>query len=84
MIAEYERRRDLVYEELTRMPGVVVRRPEGAFYICPGSRGRRPELLRVPAAAISIGGETVMLAPAEGFYATPGLGRDEARIAYVL
>ena len=35
VIAEYQRRRDLVYEALTATPGVTVRRPEGAFYLCP-------------------------------------------------
>jgi aspartate aminotransferase len=85
VIAEYERRRNLVYEELTRMPDVVVRRPEGAFYMCPrlpvdDAQSFCEFLLR----DFSVDGETVMLAPADGFYATPGLGQDEARIAYVL
>ncbi len=85
VIAEYQRRRDLVYEALTRAPGVTVRRPEGAFYICPrlpvDDAQRFAEfLLREH----HQDGETVMIAPADGFYATPGRGRDEARIAYVL
>jgi len=85
VIAEYELRRNVVYEHLTEMPGVTLRRPEGAFYVC----------ARVPvddASAFAefmlrdfdLDGETVMVAPADGFYATPGLGRDEVRIAYVL
>jgi aspartate aminotransferase len=85
VIAEYQARRDLVFASLTAMPGVTVRRPEGAFYMC----GRLPiddaqafcEFLLTD---FDIDGETVMLAPADGFYATPGLGRDEVRIAYVL
>jgi aspartate aminotransferase len=82
---EYQRRRDVVYEALCRMPGVSVRRPEGAFYMCPAlpiddAQSFCEFLLR----EFEIGGETVMLAPADGFYATPGLGRNEARIAYVL
>ena len=85
VIAEYQKRRDVVIEALTAIPGVLVRKPEGAFYIC----ARLPVddasafaewLLR----DFALDGETVMVAPADGFYATPGLGRDEVRIAYVL
>jgi aspartate aminotransferase len=83
--AEYQKRRDMVHAALGAMPGVLVRKPEGAFYIC----ARLPVddasafaewLLR----DFALEGETVMVAPADGFYATPGLGRDEVRIAYVL
>jgi aspartate aminotransferase len=85
VITEYQSRRNLVYDALAAMPGVTVRRPEGAFYMC----GRLPiddaqtfcEFLLTD---FDVDGETVMLAPADGFYATPGLGRDEVRIAYVL
>lgn len=85
IIAEYQRRRDRVYEALSRMEGVRVRKPEGAFYLCAGlpiddAQRFAEYLLR----DFSLDGETVMLAPADGFYATPGLGRDEVRIAYVL
>jgi aspartate aminotransferase len=64
---------------------VVVRKPEGAFYVCArlpvdDSNAFAEFLLR----DFALDGETVMLAPADGFYATPGLGRDEVRIAYVL
>jgi aspartate aminotransferase len=85
VIAEYQQRRDVVFEVLTAIPGVRVRKPEGAFYIC----ARLPVddanvfaewLLK----DFALDGETVMVAPADGFYATPGLGRDEVRIAYVL
>jgi aspartate aminotransferase len=67
------------------MPGVMVRKPEGAFYMCAklpldDSNGFAEFLLT----DFALDGETVMLAPADGFYATPGLGRDEVRIAYVL
>lgn len=85
VLAEYEKRRDLVYEMLSATPGVAVRKPEGAFYMC----ARLPvddaqlfaEFLLLD---FSLDGETTMIAPAEGFYATPGRGRDEARFAYVL
>jgi aspartate aminotransferase len=85
VIAEYQKRRDVVFEALTALPGVLVRRPEGAFYVC----ARLP----VDDASVfaewllkdfALDGETVMVAPADGFYATPGLGRDEVRIAYVI
>jgi aspartate aminotransferase len=85
VVAEYQRRRDLVFDSLQAIDGVTLRRPEGAFYLCatlPIDDGQRfcEFLLR----DFSLDGETVMLAPADGFYATPGLGRREVRIAYVL
>jgi aspartate aminotransferase len=85
VIAEYRQRRDTVLAALADEPGIVVRRPEGAFYLCAklpvdDSNAFAEYLLR----DFQLGGETVMVAPADGFYATPGLGRDEVRIAYVL
>jgi aspartate aminotransferase len=85
VIAEYQRRRDLVCETLSAVPGVLLRKPEGAFYVCvklpvDDSNGFAEFLLR----DFSLEGETVAVAPADGFYATPGLGRDEVRLAYVL
>jgi aspartate aminotransferase len=85
VIEEYQRRRDTVYGALSAMPGVTVRRPEGAFYVCArlpvdDANAFAEFLLR----DFDLEGETVMIAPADGFYATPGLGRDEVRIAYVL
>jgi len=85
VIAEYEARRDLVYNALTEIPGVTVRRPEGAFYMCPRLPVENAErFAEFLLSDFALDGETVMVAPAEGFYATPGLGRDEVRIAYVL
>jgi aspartate aminotransferase len=85
MAAEYKKRRDAVYDELMKIPGVVCQKPGGAFYI----------MAKLPVADIEdfcrwmltdfdLDGETTMIAPGPGFYATPGKGRDEARIAYVL
>ncbi|HVP58659.1 MAG TPA: pyridoxal phosphate-dependent aminotransferase [bacterium] len=82
---EYRRRRDTVYDELMKIPGVVCLKPSGAFYI----------MAKLPVADIedfarwmltdfSLDGATTMIAPGPGFYATPGKGNDEARIAYVL
>jgi aspartate aminotransferase len=85
VIAEYERRRDLVFAALDAISGVLCRKPEGAFYLCArlpvdDANAFSEFLVR----DFALDGETLMIAPADGFYATPGLGRDEARIAYVL
>jgi aspartate aminotransferase len=83
--SEYQKRRDILFEGLSRIPGVFLRKPEGAFYFV----ARLPladaeDFARFLLNEYSRNGATVMVAPAEGFYATPGLGRDEVRIAYVL
>lgn len=85
VIAEYQRRRDLLWSGLSRIPGVLLRKPEGAFYFI----ARLPiddceDFARFLLTDFSLDGKTVMVAPAEGFYATPGLGKNEVRIAYVL
>jgi aspartate aminotransferase len=82
---EYQRRRDVIYEELSKLPDVFLRRPEGAFYVV----ARLPvkdsdDFARFLLEDFSFEGETVMVAPAAGFYATPGLGTNEVRMAYVL
>ena len=85
MIGEFRRRRDVLMEELARLPGVLAPEAQGAFYL----------MTRLPVDSaetfcawllneFSHQGETVMLAPGPGFYQTPGSGRDEVRIAYVL
>lgn len=85
VIAEYQKRRDVVSDALAAIPGVVARKPEGAFYTC-----ARLPVDDANAFAIfllkdfHVDGETVMVAPLDGFYSTPGLGRDEVRLAYVL
>lgn len=84
-IAEYRRRRDLTLQELNRLPGAFAPCPKGAFYLM----ARLPvkssdDFCRWLLEAWSDDGETVMLAPGSGFYATPGRGDDEVRIAYVL
>ena len=82
---EYESRRNLVCEVLGSIPGVVCRKPEGAFYVMPklpisDSDDFATWLLR----SYNLDGETLMVAPGTGFYATPGAGKSEVRIAYVL
>ena len=82
---EYRRRRDLVVEGLRQIPGTLFHVPEGAFYLMtrlPVSDAE--DVLPVPAPDFSWKGQTVMLTPGQGFYSTPGQGRDEVRIAYVL
>ncbi len=84
--AEYEHRRDVLYEALTADPGILLRKPRGAFYMIVKLAGvaDADHFTRWLLSDFELGGETVMLAPANGFYATPGAGADEVRIAYVL
>ncbi len=83
--AEYQSRRDLIVKRLNAMEGVFCPNPGGAFYA----------IARLPIddadifcqwllESFSFEGQTVMLAPATGFYGTPGLGKQEVRLAYVL
>ncbi len=84
--AEYQRRRDVMYEALTRDPGIVLKRPRGAFYMIVKMAGvdDSDDFARWLLEEFHRDGETVMVAPAGGFYATPGAGNDEVRMAYVL
>jgi aspartate aminotransferase len=85
MAQEYKRRRDTVYEELMKIPGVVCLKPSGAFYIMAKLPVKDIEdFAKWMLTDFSLDGETTMIAPGPGFYATPGKGQDEARIAYVL
>lgn len=85
VINEYGHRRNVLVDGLKSIPGVVVSVPSGAFYV----------IARLPVddadrfcawclESFEYEGETVMMAPASGFYFTPGAGRSEVRIAYVL
>jgi aspartate aminotransferase len=83
--AEYQARRDTLLEGLTADPEVLLRKPDGAFYmIVKLPVEDTDDFARWLLSHWEVGGETVMVAPGEGFYATPGLGRDEVRVAYVL
>jgi len=85
MIAEFRRRRDLLYAELLKIPGISCIKPQGAFYIMAQLPVADSEAFtRWLLTEFERQGETVMLAPGAGFYRTPGLGLNEARIAYVL
>jgi aspartate aminotransferase len=85
IVREYQARRDVLFEGLSRIPGVFLRKPEGAFYFVarlPVDDGE--DFASWLLTDYAFDGATVLVAPAQGFYATPGLGRDEVRIAYVL
>ena len=85
MIGEYENRRNVVYEELQKIEGVVCEKPKGAFYCVPKLPVDDAEKFCIfMLKDFNVDGETVMVSPAAGFYATPGLGVNEIRIAYVL
>ena len=82
---EYEGRRDLLIQELSAIPGVSVAHPQGAFYCMVSLPVENAETFaRWLLESYSLENETVMVAPAAGFYATKGLGKNEVRIAYVL
>lgn len=81
----YEKRRDIVYQTLGDIPNVVCKKPQGAFYVVAKLPIKNAEDFCVwLLETYNYNGETIMLAPAEGFYGTKGLGKDEVRIAYVL
>ena len=85
MYEEYVERRKCLVDGLNRIPGVYSPIPMGAFYTV----ARLPvedaeDFCAWCLRDFNYEGETVMMAPAGGFYSTPGLGKDEVRIAYVL
>ncbi|HOE92017.1 MAG TPA: pyridoxal phosphate-dependent aminotransferase [Candidatus Cloacimonadota bacterium] len=85
ILAEYDKRRNIVYEELQKIDDIVCVKPGGAFYIIAKLPIENAEDFIIwMLENFNIDNETVMAAPAEGFYATPGLGRNELRLAYVL
>jgi len=85
VVEEYTRRRNYIVSALNNIPGVYCPEPKGAFYC----------MVKFPVDDVDkfaqwlleefdYNNQTVMIAPGSGFYTTPGLGRDQARIAYVL
>ncbi|HRX92573.1 MAG TPA: aminotransferase class I/II-fold pyridoxal phosphate-dependent enzyme, partial [Chitinophagaceae bacterium] len=83
--AEYLKRRNLLVNRLNKMPGVFCPNPGGAFY----AMARLPiddsdKFCQWMLESFSYNNETVMMAPATGFYGTAGLGLNEVRLAYVL
>lgn len=85
ILEEYQRRRDAVMEGFAKIPGVVCKVPTGAFYVI----AKLPiedaeEFAKWLLTDFSHENESVLVAPAGGFYGTPGMGRNEIRISYVL
>ncbi|MCW8980526.1 MULTISPECIES: pyridoxal phosphate-dependent aminotransferase [Altibacter] len=85
VISEYQERRDILVKSLKEIPGVKVGEPKGAFYCIvelpvKNSDAFAQWLLE----SFDHNGETVMVAPAAGFYSSPGVGLNQVRIAYVL
>jgi aspartate aminotransferase len=83
--AEYKLRRDTIVQRLNAIPGVFCPNPGGAFY----AMAKLPiddcdKFCQWLLESFSYNGQTVMLAPATGFYGTAGLGKQEVRLAYVL
>ena len=82
---EYKKRRDTIAAGLARIPGLVSSQPKGAFYVMvkfPVDDAEKFAIWMLQ--DFEKNGETVMIAPGNGFYATPDKGVDEARLAYVL
>ncbi|WP_417445122.1 pyridoxal phosphate-dependent aminotransferase [Joostella sp.] len=85
VIEEYVERRDLLISELNKIEGVTVAKPQGAFYcIAQLPVENSDDFAQWLLEDFQLDGETVMVAPAAGFYSTPGIGKDQVRIAYVL
>jgi aspartate aminotransferase len=85
VVDEYLARRNVVVEAINKMPGAYCPNPSGAFYVV----ARLPiddsdRFCQWLLEDFESKGRTVMLAPASGFYASPGSGKDEVRISYVL
>ncbi|MCF6141554.1 pyridoxal phosphate-dependent aminotransferase [Flavobacterium sp. K77] len=85
VIAEYRERRDTLIEELSQIEGVIISKPKGAFYcIAQLPIDNADAFAQWLLESYDLNGETVMVAPAAGFYSTPGVGLNQVRIAYVL
>ena len=82
---EYRKRRDVLYDELMKAEGVICEKPMSAFYIVAKLPVENAEdFVAWTLKEFRRDNETVMCTPAEGFYSTPGLGKNEVRLAYVL
>ena len=85
VINEYRERRDILIEELLKIDGVVVNTPKAAFYCIVKLPVKNTEdFAKWLLESYELNGETVMVAPAAGFYSTPDTGLNQVRIAYVL
>jgi aspartate aminotransferase len=85
IVEEFRRRRDIVHEGLKTIAGVTFYKPEGAFYIIIGLPVKDSEhFAKWLIEEFEYEGQTVLLAPGPGFYATRGSGPNEARLAFML
>tara|TARA_B100001564_G_scaffold131732_2_gene110345 strand:+ start:723 stop:1919 length:1197 start_codon:yes stop_codon:yes gene_type:complete len=85
VINEYSNRRNILIEELQKIDGVKVATPRGAFYcIVELPITNADDFSQWLLEKFRVNNETIMIAPASGFYATEGLGKNQVRIAYVL
>jgi len=85
VIEEYVKRRDILISLLKKIEGIRVATPKGAFYcIVELPVEDTDDFARWLLESFDVDGETIMVAPAAGFYSTPGRGKKEIRIAYVL
>lgn len=85
VISEYVKRRNTLISELEKIEGVTVAKPNGAFYcIAELPIKNADHFAQWLLEKYDLNGETVMVAPAAGFYSTPGVGLNQIRIAYVL
>jgi aspartate aminotransferase len=85
VISEYKERRDTLISELNKIEGVIVTKPKAAFYcIAQLPVDNTDNFAQWLLESYNLNGETVMVAPAAGFYSTPGMGLNQVRIAYVL
>jgi aspartate aminotransferase len=85
VIDEYVERRNILVEGLNKIPGVLCPKPAGAFYcIAQLPIDNSDKFCQWMLEEFSYQNQTVMMAPATGFYATKGLGENQVRLAYVL
>jgi aspartate aminotransferase len=85
VVSEYEERRNIMVDGLNSIPGVFCPKPSGAFYcVAKFPVDDAEKFCQWLLEEYSFEGQTVMMAPANGFYSTKGAGQQEARIAYVL
>ena len=82
---EYKARRDFFIDGLNRIPGVFSPMPQGAFYtVAQLPVADSEDFCRWCLTDFRLDGETIMMAPAAGFYRSPDLGKNQVRLAYVL
>jgi aspartate aminotransferase len=85
IVTEYQKRRDLMVKLLNQIPGVFCPNPGGAFYVLAALPVNDTDAFcQWMLESFSHKGATVMMAPASGFYSTPGAGKNQVRLVYVL